>query len=75
MARYFTIKVRENAISGTYEGGRIRIDQQVGRATGPDSIELLFQCLTTECEMLTGSSGVTIGIDHGGLITLTYIWS
>lgn len=45
MARYFTIKVRENAISGTYEGVRIRIGQQVGRPTGPDCIELLFQCV------------------------------
>jgi hypothetical protein len=44
----FHYHVEENAISGTYQGGRIRMGNQVGRATGPDTIELLFQCLTTD---------------------------
>jgi len=70
----FHYQVQQNAISGTYEGGRIRLGHQVGRATGPDSIELLFQCLTTEGEMLAGWSRGTVGVDHEGLTTLDFVW-
>jgi hypothetical protein len=70
----FHYEVDGNAILGTYQGGRIRIGNQIGRVTGPDSIELLFQCLTLEGEMLAGWSRGTVGIDHAGRTTLTFVW-
>ncbi|MCP1505907.1 hypothetical protein J2Y83_001880 [Pseudomonas marginalis] len=70
----FHYHVEENAISGTYQGGRIRMGNQVGRATGPDTIELLFQCLTTDGEILAGWSRGTVGVDHAGRTTLTFVW-
>lgn len=70
----FHYQVEEGAISGAYQGGRIRIGQQVGRVTGADTIELLFQCLTTEGEMLAGWSRGTVGVDHAGRTTLSFVW-
>jgi hypothetical protein len=70
----FHYHVEEGAISGTYQGGRIRIGQQVGRITGPDTIELLYQCLTTNGEMLAGWSRGTVGVDQAGRTTLSFVW-
>ena len=70
----FHYLVEESAISGTYEGGRIRTGHQVGRVTGPDSIELLFQCLTTEGELRSGWSRGTVGVDPAGRTTLDFVW-
>ncbi|RKS28027.1 hypothetical protein BJ917_0891 [Pseudomonas sp. WPR_5_2] len=70
----FHYKVEQDAISGTYQGGRIRIGNQVGRVTGPDTIELLFQCLTTEGEILSGWSRGTVGVDNAGRTTLSFVW-
>jgi hypothetical protein len=70
----FNYHVEENAISGTYQGGRIRMGNQVGRATGPDTIELLYQCLTTDGEILAGWSRGTVGVDYAGRTTLTFVW-
>jgi hypothetical protein len=70
----FHYLVEGDAISSTYQGGRILIGQQVGRVTGPNTIELLFQCLTTESELLAGWSRGTVGVDHAGRTTLAFEW-
>ncbi|GFM89403.1 hypothetical protein PSCICO_48020 [Pseudomonas cichorii] len=70
----FHYHVEEDAISGTYRGGRIRIGNQVGRVTGPDTIELLYQCLTKDGQILSGWSRGTVGIDQKGRTTLTFVW-
>ena len=70
----FHYLVEGEAISSTYQGGRIRTGQQVGRVTGPDTIELLFQCLTTEGELLAGWSRGTVGVDDAGRTTLAFVW-
>lgn len=66
--------VEGDAISGTYQGGRIRLGTQVGRVTGVDTIELLYQCLTLEGELLAGWSRGTVGVDQAGRITLSFVW-
>lgn len=66
----FHYHIEGESISSTYQGGRIRIGHQVGRVTGPDTIELLFHCLTTEGEILAGWSRGTVGADHEGRTTL-----
>jgi hypothetical protein len=70
----FHYLVEGDVISSTYQGGRIRTGQQVGRVTGPDTIELLFQCLTTEGELLAGWSRGTVGVDDAGRTTLAFVW-
>jgi len=70
----FYYQVDGEAISGTYQGGRIRTGQQVGRVTGPNTLELLFQCLTTEGELLAGWSQGTVGVDEAGRTTLSFVW-
>ena len=70
----FHYLVEGDAITGTYQGGRIHLGQQVGRVTGEDSIELLFQCLTTQGELLAGWSRGTVGIDDVGRTTLGFEW-
>lgn len=70
----FHYHVEGDAISGTYQGGRIRLGTQVGRVTGVDTIELLYQCLTLEGELLAGWSRGTVGVDQAGRITLSFVW-
>jgi hypothetical protein len=70
----FHYLVEGDAISGTYQGGRIRLGTQVGRVTGPDSIELLYQCLTLEGGLLAGWSRGIIGVDAAGRTTLSFVW-
>lgn len=43
----------------------------VGCVTGPNTIELLYHCLTTDGEILAGWSHGTVGVDHAGRTTLT----
>ncbi len=69
----FHYLVEGDAISGTYQGGRIRMGQQTGRVTGPNTIELLYQCLNTDGELLAGWRG-TVGVDHAGRTTLSFVW-
>ena len=70
----FHYHVEGDAISGTYQGGRIHLGTQVGRVTGVDTIELLYQCLTLEGELLAGWSRGTVGVDQAGRITLSFVW-
>ncbi|WP_438280749.1 hypothetical protein [Pseudomonas alabamensis] len=61
-------------ITGTYQGGLIRLGSQVGRVTGHNTIELLYHCITTEDEMLAGWSRGEIGQDPYGRTTLRFVW-
>lgn len=70
----FHYHVEGHAISGTYQGGHIHQGHLVGRATGPDTIELLYQCITTEGELLAGWSRGTVDVDHAGRTTLAFVW-
>ena len=70
----FHYHVDGNAITGTYQGGHICTGHLVGRATGPDTLELLYQYLTAEGELLAGWSRGTVGVDHAGRTTLAFVW-
>ncbi|HKS15278.1 MAG TPA: hypothetical protein VJS90_19790 [Pseudomonas sp.] len=70
----FHYLVEDRAITGTYQGGRIRTGHQVGRVTGPDTIELLYHCITTDGEILAGWSRGTVGADQAGRTTLHFVW-
>ena len=70
----FHYLVDGGAITGTYQGGRIRMGSQVGRVTGRNTIELLYHCITTEDEILAGWSHGEIGQDQHGRTTLHFVW-
>ena len=70
----FHYQVEDGVISSTYQGGRIRLGTQVGRVTGADTIELLYQCVTLEGELLAGWSRGTVDVDLRGRTTLSFVW-
>jgi hypothetical protein len=61
-------------IGGMYRGGRIRDGHLIGRATGAETIELLYHCVTTEGELLAGWSRGRVGTDATGRTTLAFEW-
>ena len=70
----FHYQIEDVVVTGTYQGGRIRTGHQVGRVTGPDSIELLYHCVTHEGEILAGWSRGRVGADDAGRTTLHFVW-
>lgn len=62
------------AITGTYQGGRIRMGSQVGRVIGCNTIEPLYHCITTEDEILAGWARGEIGQDQHGRTALHFVW-
>ncbi|MGM4926406.1 hypothetical protein AB8A31_26115 [Tardiphaga sp. 804_B3_N1_9] len=62
-------------VTGGYKGGHISVGQIAGKSTSPDTIELLFQCLTTDGQLLSGQSSGRIARNHDGLLTIDFNWS
>jgi hypothetical protein len=64
-----------SAITGTYSGGRIRTGHLVGQVMSAETIEMLFQCLTTDGELLAGQSRGEVTEDAAGRARLEFEWS
>jgi hypothetical protein len=64
-----------NSIYGAYAGGEIRTGQLVGRVTGEERIELLFQCVTTAGDLLSGRSSGRVSRDAEGRLCLDFDWA
>ena len=71
----FHYRTDGSLVTGTYAGGRIRAGQIVGRITSPETIELLFQCVTTDGDLMAGQSRGRVGVDAHGRATLEFDWS
>lgn len=65
----------ENTITGSYSGGSIVDGQIIGKVLNENTIQLLFQCLTTDDELLSGQSVGTIDQNHDNLLTISFDWS
>ncbi|WP_447747745.1 hypothetical protein [Pseudomonas nicosulfuronedens] len=61
-------------IFGSLWGGKIERGSFYGRATGQNSIELLYHCKTTGGEEFAGWSRGDINIDAAGHTTLSMAW-
>jgi len=61
-------------ITGMYNGGKIVEGTIVGKQTSDDTIELLFQCLTTEGQLLSGASRGTLTLNQVGKIEINFDW-
>ncbi len=71
----FEYHVHGQRITGTYRGGRIVEGQMVGRVTGARTIELLFQCLTDDGDLLAGQSQGRVSRNARGLVELHFDWN
>lgn len=69
--RYF---VDGSVVTGAYQGGEVTVGKIVGKVTGPTTIELLFECVTTSGRLMCGRSAGTVGRNEVGLITLDFDW-
>lgn len=70
---FFEYQVDGAAITSTYRGGRIRTGHQVGHVTGPDTFDLLFHCITTDGEILSGRSRGKVEAGEAGRTTLSFV--
>jgi hypothetical protein len=70
----FHYLVNDQAITGTYQGGPILVGNLVGRVTGTNTIELLYQCMTTEGKILAGWSRGLVSQDRNQRTKLHFVW-
>ncbi|MGY3617761.1 hypothetical protein [Bradyrhizobium sp. USDA 10063] len=74
-ATSFQYFVDGTTVSGEYRGGEIILGRIVGKAIGPTTIELLFQCVTADGKLMCGMSSGRVGQSSAGLLTLDFEWS
>jgi lactoylglutathione lyase len=71
----FHYRTDGDLITGSYGGGRIRAGQLVGRVTSPDTIELLYHCVTTDGALMAGESRGSVSRGEDGRVRLAFDWS
>ena len=71
----FHYKQHGEVITGTYKGGAIVEGLLIGKQTGNDSIELLYQCLTDKGELKAGQSKGKISLSKNGKLELKFDWN
>jgi hypothetical protein len=71
----FHYLVEGRSITGTYAGGRIRTGHVVGVTTSPETVEMLYHCITTDGELLAGHSRGHVSVDRDGRVKLDFNWS
>jgi hypothetical protein len=71
----FHYYVDGRTITGTYAGGRIQTGHIVGLTTSPETVEMLYHCITTDGELLAGQSRGRLSVDRDGRIKLDFDWS
>ena len=62
-------------ITGTYSGGKIQEGYLLGKQVSEDQIEMLYQCLTIEGQLLAGESKGTLSKNERGLLEIRYAWN
>jgi len=64
-----------SVITGTYSGGSIIKGNLIGKRTGADTIELLYQCLTDSGELLAGESTGVLRVNSDKLLEIHFEWN
>mgnify|MGYP001794826882 CR=1 FL=1 len=62
-------------ITGTYSGGKIKEGFLLGKQISEAKIEMLYQCLTTDGQLLAGESKGTLSENEDGLLEIRYTWN
>jgi hypothetical protein len=70
----FRYLVDGSIISGTYAGGSVMEGTLLGQITGPDTIRLLYQCVTVSGDLLAGWSEGTVEAADSGKTQLVFTW-
>lgn len=65
----------EEIITGTYSGGKIKSGNIIGKQLSEHEIELLYQCLTVDNELLAGQSYGAVTKNEEGLLEIKFEWS
>lgn len=65
----------EEMITGTYSGGKIKMGNIVGKQLSEHEIELLYQCLTVEGELLAGQSHGVVTKNEDDLLEIKFEWN
>lgn len=66
---------QDGAITGSYSGGETRVGHLLGKVVGDDRIQLLFQCITTDGELLAGRSKGVVSREGGRNAALDFAWA
>jgi hypothetical protein len=61
-------------ITGSYKGGRILEGQLIGKATSENTIEMRYQCVTIDGELLSGACTGEVSSNDRALIELHLDW-
>ncbi len=61
-------------ITATYQGGSIRKGFVLGKKTGMNQIELLYNCVTIEGKLLAGESNGTVSKHADGRLQMNLDW-
>lgn len=65
----------DKTITANYSGGKIKTGFIVGKQLDDTKIELLYQCLTTEGELLAGKSNGIVKENEEGLLEIKFHWN
>ncbi len=61
-------------ITGIYSGGKIKSGHIIGKQIAEDSIEILYQCITTEGQLMAGESKGVITKTADDLLEIKFDW-
>lgn len=61
-------------ITATYQGGHILQGHILGKQTGPNTIELLYNCITSENELMAGESQGVLSMNDGK-VQINFDWN
>ena len=61
-------------VTGTYAGGKIKRGQILGRQVSPNTIHLLYHCLTTDGLLMAGESEGVLSINENGAMEIAFDW-
>ncbi|MEM6698339.1 MAG: hypothetical protein AAF599_08080 [Bacteroidota bacterium] len=70
----FHYSQKGNTITARYSGGKIQIGFIVGKQITDNEIELLYQCLTTEGNLLAGKSKGRVSINKNQKLEIHFDW-
>lgn len=71
----FHYSQKNNIITGKYSGGKILKGFLLGKELSENRIELLYQCLTTDEQLLAGESSGIVITNEEGLMEIKFDWN
>ncbi len=70
----FHYSEHNNIIKATYQGGSVAEGMIIGKRLGQNNISLLYQCITTDGVLKSGTSIGTVSKNQEGRLVLEFDW-